>query len=225
MARSNFIIAIDGFSSCGKSTVAKALAKKLNFVFVDSGAMYRAVTLFFLRHSINLRDQESVSDALKQIHIDFIPNTEQTQIFLNDEDVSLEIRRMEISNYVSEVSAIKEVRIAMVAQQQKLGQKRNIVMDGRDIGTTVFPDADLKIFMTANSEVRAERRYAELTAKGEEVTMEEVKANLEHRDRIDSTRAESPLRQADDAIILDNSDLNQEQQLAFVVEEYVKRKK
>lgn len=225
MARSNFIIAIDGFSSCGKSTVAKALAKKLNFVFVDSGAMYRAVTLFFLRHSINLRDQKSVSDALKQIHIDFIPNTEQTQIFLNDEDVSLEIRRMEISNYVSEVSAIKEVRIAMVAQQQKLGQKRNIVMDGRDIGTTVFPDADLKIFMTANSEVRAERRYAELTAKGEEVTMEEVKANLEHRDRIDSTRAESPLRQADDAIILDNSDLNQEQQLAFVVEEYVKRKK
>lgn len=223
MSRTNFIIAIDGFSSCGKSTVAKALAKNLNFIFIDSGAMYRAVTLYFLRHKINLNDTAAILDALANIHIDFVPNAERIQIFLNDEDVSEEIRNMEVSDFVSEVSAIKEVRVAMVAQQQKLGKKRNIVMDGRDIGTTVFPDADLKIFMTANPDVRAERRYAELTAKGEKVTMEEVKMNIAHRDHIDSTRAESPLRQAEDAIVLDNSDLNQDQQLAFVLEEYTKR--
>lgn len=222
MARENFIIAIDGFSSCGKSTIAKALAKKLNFVFVDSGAMYRAVTLYFLRHKVDCTDQRAVLAALEEIHIDFVPNTDKVQIFLNNEDVSEDIRKMEISDNVSEVSAIKEVRQAMVSQQQKLGQKRNIVMDGRDIGTTVFPDADLKIFMTADPNVRAERRYAELTAKGEQVTMEEVKANLAHRDHIDSTRAESPLRQAQDAVVLDNSELNQSQQLDFVVDLYTK---
>lgn len=225
MARRNFIIAIDGFSSCGKSTVAKALAKKLNFVFVDSGAMYRAVTLFFLRNKINISDRNAVLNALNQIHIDFIPNTDQTQVLLNDEDISVEIRTMEVSEMVSEVSAIKEVRHAMVAQQQQLGKKRNIVMDGRDIGTTVFPDADLKIFMTANPNIRAERRFAELTAKGEKVSMEDVLANLAHRDFIDSTRAESPLRQAEDAIVLDNSDMNQSQQLDFVVEQYELRRK
>lgn len=222
MTRENFIIAIDGFSSCGKSTIAKALAKKLNFVFVDSGAMYRAVTLYFLRHKIDYNDQHAVLAALDDIHIDFVPNTDKVQIFLNNEDVSEDIRKMEISDNVSEVSAIKEVRQAMVAQQQKLGQKRNIVMDGRDIGTTVFPDADLKIFMTADPNVRAERRYAELTAKGEQVTMEEVKANLSHRDHIDSTRTESPLRQAKDAVILDNSELNQSEQLDFVVDLYTR---
>ncbi|WP_205600366.1 MULTISPECIES: (d)CMP kinase [Sphingobacterium] len=222
MARKNFIIAIDGFSSCGKSTIAKALAKKLNFVFVDSGAMYRAVTLYFLRNTIDYTDHDAVVTALEDIHIDFVPNTDKVQIFLNNEDVSEDIRKMEISDNVSEVSAIKEVRQAMVSQQQKLGQKRNIVMDGRDIGTTVFPDADLKIFMTADPNVRAERRYAELTAKGEQVTMEEVKANLAHRDHIDSTRTESPLRQAEDAVVLDNSDLNQSQQLEFVVDLYTK---
>lgn len=225
MARRNFIIAIDGFSSCGKSTVAKALAKKLNFVFVDSGAMYRAVTLFFLRNKINISDRNAVLNALNQIHIDFIPNTDQTQVLLNDEDISVEIRTMEVSEMVSEVSAIKEVRHAMVAQQQQLGKKRNIVMDGRDIGTTVFPDADLKIFMTANPNIRAERRFAELTAKGEKVSMEDVLANLAHRDFIDSTRAESPLRQAEDAIVLDNSDMNQSQQLDFVIEQYELRRK
>lgn len=225
MTRSNFIIAIDGFSSCGKSTVAKALAKKLNFVFIDSGAMYRAVTLYFLRRKIDFQDSAAVIAALDKIHIDFVPSTEQVKIFLNDEDVSEDIRKMEISDNVSEVSAIKEVRTAMVAQQQLLGQKRDIVMDGRDIGTTVFPDADLKIFMTANPDVRAERRYAELTAKGESVTMEEVKANLSHRDHIDSTREESPLRQADDAIVLDNSDLSQLEQLNIVVDWYNSRKK
>lgn len=224
MSRRNFIIAIDGFSSCGKSTVAKALAKLLHFVFVDSGAMYRAVTLYFLRNNVDLNNKEAIVDALNHIHLDFIPNIEKTQILLNDEDVSDEIRQMQVSETVSEVSAIKEVRTAMVAQQQKLGGRRNIVMDGRDIGTTVFPDADLKIFMTASPSVRAERRYAELTAKGETVTMEEIQENLSHRDHIDSTRAESPLRQAEDAILLDNSDLTQEQQLDFVLSEYHKRR-
>jgi len=225
MARNNFVIAIDGFSSCGKSTVAKALAKKLHFVFIDSGAMYRAVTLFFLRNNINLVDTEAIESALKDIHIDFVPNAGKLQILLNDEDVTEEIRMMYISDMVSEVSAIKEVRHAMVAQQQKLGKRKNIVMDGRDIGTTVFPDADLKIFMTANPRVRAERRFAELSAKGETVTMEDVIDNLAHRDHIDSTREESPLRQAEDAFVLDNSSLDQDQQLSIVLEQYEKRKR
>ncbi|GAA4141556.1 (d)CMP kinase [Sphingobacterium kyonggiense] len=218
MSKKNFVLAIDGFSSCGKSTVAKALAKQLNFVFVDSGAMYRAVTLYVQRHNIALDDEDAIQKALDDIHIDFIPNPDKTQILLNGEDVSDAIRTMEVSDYVSEVSAIKSVRKAMVHQQQQLGKKRDIVMDGRDIGTTVFPDAALKIFMTASPQIRAERRYAELTAKGELVTMEEVKENLSHRDHIDSTREESPLRQAEDAIVLDNSDLNQEEQLAFVLD-------
>ncbi|KGE12783.1 (d)CMP kinase [Sphingobacterium deserti] len=225
MARNNFVIAIDGFSSCGKSTVAKALAKKLHFVFIDSGAMYRAVTLFFLRNNIDLLDTDAIESALENIHIDFVPDGGKLQILLNDEDVTEEIRMMYISDMVSEVSAIKEVRHAMVAQQQKLGKRRNIVMDGRDIGTTVFPDADLKIFMTANPRVRAERRFAELAAKGETVTMEDVIDNLAHRDHIDSTREESPLRQADDAFVLDNSTLDQEQQLNIVLEQYEKRKR
>lgn len=224
MARNNFIVAIDGFSSCGKSTVAKALAKELNFVFVDSGAMYRAVTLYFLRNRIDLKNKFDILNALAEIHIDLIPNTTQTQILLNNEDVSDEIRQMEVSSNVSEVSTIKEVRQAMVAQQQRLGSHRNIVMDGRDIGTTVFPDADLKIFMTASPSVRAERRYAELTAKGEIVTMEDIQENLSHRDHIDSTREESPLRQADDAIVLDNSEISQEEQLKFVLAQIEKIK-
>lgn len=223
MARENFIIAIDGFSSCGKSTVAKAVAKKLNFVFVDSGAMYRAVTLYFLRHNIDCADRDAIIKALENIHIDFIPNTEKTQILLNGEDISEEIRQMAVSENVSEVSAIKEVRRAMVAQQQQLGERRNIVMDGRDIGTTVFPDADLKIFMTADPLIRANRRLEELSAKGETVTLEEVIDNLAHRDHIDSTREESPLRQAEDAIVLDNSHLTQAEQLGFVLSEYNNR--
>jgi cytidylate kinase len=225
MVRENFIIAIDGFSSCGKSTVAKAIAKKLNFVFVDSGSMYRAVTLYFLRNNINLEDTNAINTALENIHIDFVPNTEKTQILLNNEDISDEIRQMEVSEKVSEVSTIKEVRRAMVAQQQQLGARRNIVMDGRDIGTTVFPDADLKIFMTADPLVRANRRYIELTAKGEQVTLEEIQENLAHRDHIDSTREESPLRQAEDAIVLDNSTLTQDQQLDFLLNYFDERKK
>lgn len=217
MKAGNFVIAIDGFSSCGKSTVAKALAKQLNFVFVDSGAMYRAVTLYFMRHQIDIQNPEAVNQAIENIHIDLVPLPEKTQVMLNGEDISDAIRTMEISEYVSEVSAIKAVRHAMVKQQQALGAKRNIVMDGRDIGTTVFPNAHLKIFMTASPQVRAERRYAELTAKGEVLTMEDVKENLAHRDHIDSTREESPLRQAEDAIVLDNSEMNQEEQLEFVV--------
>ncbi|MBD1425317.1 (d)CMP kinase [Sphingobacterium arenae] len=220
MERENFIIAIDGFSSCGKSTVAKALAKKLQFVFIDSGAMYRAVTLYFLRQHINLTNPDEIRAALEEIHIDFVPQGDTVHIFLNGEDVSREIRQMHVSEKVSEISAIKEVRHALVKQQQALGKRRNIVMDGRDIGTTVFPDADLKIFMTANSEVRAQRRLAELLAKGEVVSIEGVKQNLAHRDHMDSTREESPLRQATDAIILDNSDLTQEEQLEIVLEEY-----
>lgn len=222
--RHNFIIAIDGFSSCGKSTVAKALAKKLKFVFIDSGAMYRAVTLYFIREGIDVEDDAAVAQALENIHIDFIPNLEKTEIHLNDEDISDEIRQMYISDKVSEVSTIKAVRQAMVAQQQKLGRRRNIVMDGRDIGTTVFPDADMKIFMTADPQVRANRRYLELTNKGEQVTMDEIVKNLAHRDHIDSTREESPLRKADDAIILNNSYMTQEDQLKFVIEEYTKRR-
>lgn len=214
--RLNTIIAIDGYSSCGKSTLAKELAHDLDFVYIDSGAMYRAVTLYFLRHGIALDDREAVLDALARIHIDFVPNGQQSRVLLNDEDVSEAIREMHVSNHVSEVSAIKEVRHAMVAQQQRLGKQRNIVMDGRDIGTTVFPDADLKVFMTADSKVRAERRYLELIAKGQEITLEEVFENLAHRDYIDTTRAESPLVRAENAVILDNTQLTREEQLQLV---------
>ncbi|RQP15696.1 (d)CMP kinase [Parapedobacter defluvii] len=218
MARTNKIIAIDGYSSCGKSTLAKALAKELHFVYIDSGAMYRAVTLYFIRNGIPITDTEKVTQALAVIHIDFHNENGRTVILLNGEDVSEEIRQMYVSDYVSEVSAVKAVRSAMVAQQQQLGQRRNIVMDGRDIGTTVFPDADLKIFMTADPKVRAERRYLELKNKGENITLEEVFENLAHRDYIDTTREESPLVRAEDAIVLDNTDLNEEEQLQFVID-------
>jgi len=220
----NFVIAIDGFSSCGKSTLAKALAKRLNFIFIDSGAMYRCVTLYVLRNAIDFKDVQAIEEALAHIHIDFSYQNEITQIHLNGEDVSQEIRQMYVSEKVSEVSAIKAVRHAMVTQQQRLGACRNIVMDGRDIGTTVFPDANLKIFMTASPEVRTQRRFLELSNKGELTSLEEVRVNLEHRDHIDSTRTESPLRQAQDALVLDNSDLTPEQQLDFVLKEYEKVK-
>src|SRR5690606_6463295 len=167
MERKNNIIAIDGYSSCGKSTLARALAKKLHYLYIDSGAMYRAVTLYFLRHRVPLDNEKAVAEALSNIRIDFQATPEKTSIFLNGEDVSEEIRQMYISDNVSEVSALKAVRQAMVAQQQELGRKRDIVMDGRDIGTTVFPDANVKIFMTADSKIRAERRYLELKNKGE----------------------------------------------------------
>ena len=218
MGGTNKIIAIDGYSSCGKSTLAKALAKRLHYVYIDSGAMYRAVTLYFIRNHVSMTDPVQVADALAAIHIDFHQEAGKTHVLLNGEDVSAEIRQMYVSESVSEVSALKFVRAAMVRLQQQLGQRRNLVMDGRDIGTTVFPDATLKIFMTADPNVRAERRYLELNAKGETVTLEEVFENLAHRDYIDTTREESPLVQAHDAIVLDNTHLNEEEQLQFVLD-------
>lgn len=216
----NFIIAIDGYSSCGKSTIAKALAKRLNFIYVDSGAMYRAATLYFLRNNVECNDHDAVLKALENIHVELHLENDYTQVLLNDEDVSEEIRLMPVSQNVSKVSAIKEVRQAMVKLQQKMGKTKNIVMDGRDIGTTVFPDAQLKVFMTAEPLIRAERRYKELKTKGDEVSVREVLDNLKERDLLDTTRQESPLRKADDAVILDNSHMSPEQQLEFVVNLY-----
>jgi len=222
VSRNNTIIAIDGYSSCGKSTLAKALAKQLGYVYVDSGAMYRAVTLFFLRHKIDLEDDAVVEQAVSQIQIDMHEEQGALAIQLNGEDVSDEIRQMYVSELVSEVSALKRVRQEMVAQQQALGRRRNLVMDGRDIGTHVFPHADLKLFMTADPAVRAQRRFLELQAKGEQTSMEEVIENLAHRDQIDTTRDESPLVQADDAILLDNTHLSEAEQLAFALAEVAK---
>lgn len=215
----NIVIAIDGYSSCGKSTLAKALAKKLNFIYIDSGAMYRAVTLYFLRNDIDLQDADLVKEALNNIHLDFHTLNNQTSIMLNGEDVSKEIRQMHVAEKVSTVSAIKEVRIEMVKQQQRMGKSGSIVMDGRDIGTVVFPDADLKLFMTADPQIRAERRYSELISKGEEVKIEEIFENLAKRDYQDTTRKESPLLQAQDAVVLDNSTISEAEQLEFAIEQ------
>ncbi len=214
----NIVIAIDGYSSCGKSTLAKALAKKLHFVYIDSGAMYRAVTIYFIRHQVDMDNPQAVSEALKNIHLNFHSRDYKTHITLNDEEVSAEIREMKVSEQVSAVSAIKAVRDEMVKQQQRMGQSKNIVMDGRDIGTTVFPKATLKFFMTADPKVRAERRYKEMVANGAQITLEEVFENLAHRDYSDTTRKESPLVRAEDAIILDNTDLTPEEQLAFALD-------
>ena len=214
----NIIVAIDGYSSCGKSTLAKALAKKLHFIYIDSGAMYRAVTLYFLRNNIDQFDPESVIQALKDIHLNFHSRDYQTHITLNDEEVSEEIRQMPVSEKVSEVSAIKTVRTEMVKQQQRMGKSKNIVMDGRDISTVVFPYAEIKLFMTADPRIRAERRFKELIGKGENVTLEEIFENLAHRDYQDTTRKESPLKRANDAIVLDNTTLNEKQQLEFALE-------
>src|SRR6476620_10054288 len=208
------IITIDGWSSCGKSTLAKQLAKTLNYVYVDSGAMYRAITLYFLRNHIDWTDKKEVKDALKNISLQFVFNekSQQSEIFLNGENVEYVIRDLVVAEKVSEVAAIKEVREAAVAQQQKMGKGRGIVMDGRDIGTVVFPDAELKIFMTADNTVRVERRFKELYEKNPNVSLDEVKANLEMRDYIDSHRDISPLRKADDAILLDNSNISEKEQ-------------
>jgi cytidylate kinase len=214
----NIVIAIDGYSSCGKSTLAKALAQKLHFIYVDSGAMYRAVTLYFLRNHVDLHDHAQVAEALKNIHLNFHSRDYQTHITLNEEEVSDEIRQMPVSDNVSAVAAIREVRHEMVKQQQRMGRSKNIVMDGRDIGTTVFPDAQLKIFMTADPKIRAERRYKELHEKNPNITLEEVFENIAHRDYQDTTREESPLVRADDAIILDNTNLTPDQQLQFALD-------
>ncbi len=216
-------IAIDGHSSCGKSTVAKEVAKELGYIYIDSGAMYRAVTLYCLRNDLVKQGAVDEDGLLKQIHnirIEFRKNPaiNRNETYLNDENVEDEIRNPAVANMVSPVAVIGFVREALVDLQREMGKKKDIVMDGRDIGTVVFPDAELKIFMTAAPEVRAQRRYDELIAKGVPVTMEEILKNLTDRDRIDSTRAISPLRQADDAIVLDNSHLTREQQLAFVLQ-------
>ena len=207
-------IAIDGYSSCGKSTLAKALAKDIKFTYIDSGAMYRCVTLYLLQNNIPIDNQEAIIKALPHIHIDVNFET----FLLNTVDVSNEIRKMEISQRVSQVSTIKQVRTEMVRMQRQLGNKQNVVMDGRDIGTTVFPEAQLKIFMTAHPMIRAQRRFKEMSEKGEKITIEEVMANLNMRDYEDTHRKESPLTKADDAIILDNSFLSPEEQLQFVKE-------
>jgi len=209
------IITIDGWSSCGKSTLAKQLAKKLGYVYVDSGAMYRAITLFFLRNHIDWTEKKEVQAALKEIHLDFRFNdqAEATEIYLNDENVEYVIRDLIIAEKVSDIAAIKEVRAFAVAQQQKMGAKKGIVMDGRDIGTVVFPKAELKIFMTADNAVRVERRFREMYEKNPNVSIEEVKNNLEMRDYIDSHREVSPLKKADDAIVLDNTNLTEDEQL------------
>ncbi|HCL05047.1 MAG TPA: (d)CMP kinase [Chitinophagaceae bacterium] len=209
------IITLDGFSSCGKSTLARQLAKELNYVFIDSGAMYRAITLYFIREHIDCSNTAQVKKALADINLSFEynPLTGQSDMYLNDENVELLIREMVVSERVSEVAALKEVREFGVAQQQQMGTRKGIVMDGRDIGTTVFPEAELKIFVTADPAVRVERRFKELYEKNPAITIEEVKRNLEMRDYVDSNREFSPLRQAEDAIVLDNSDLTREEQL------------
>jgi cytidylate kinase len=213
------IITLDGYSSCGKSTLARQLAIQLNYVFIDSGAMYRAITLYFLRQHIDWNNTAKVKKALSAItlYFQYNPLTGQSDMFLNDENTEALIRDMLVSEHVSEVAAIKEVREFAVAQQQKMGEKKGIVMDGRDIGTTVFPNAELKIFVTADPAIRVERRFKELYERNPNITIEEVKNNLEMRDYIDSNREFSPLRQAADAVVLDNSNLSREEQLSIAL--------
>ncbi len=213
----DIIVAIDGYSSCGKSTLARALAAKYHYAYVDSGAMYRAVTLYFLNNDIDWANENQVLQALDHISIGFKfnPETDTNETYLNGLNVEYAIRDMRVSAKVSEVSKIKAVRIALVQFQQDMGEHRGIVMDGRDIGTVVFPDAELKLFMTADIAIRVQRRYQELLTKGESITIEQVTENLRLRDQIDTTREESPLRQAKDALVLDNTNFTQEEQLAL----------
>ena len=222
MTNHKIIVAIDGHSSCGKSTIAKAVAARFGYIFIDSGAMYRAVTLFALRNQLIADgevNREKLISLLPQIKIEFRynPEIQKSDTYLNDENVEDEIRQLPVSQHVSPVATIAEVREAMVRLQQEMGKNKGIVMDGRDIGTVVFPDAELKLFVTATPEIRAKRRFDELTAKGETVSLPEILENVVERDRIDSTREISPLRKADDALILDNSNLTREEQLNWVI--------
>lgn len=219
------VIAIDGFSSCGKSTFAKAIAARLGYIFIDTGAMYRAVTLYSLEHGAVVDGevlQDKVVELLPQIEISFRFNAERgaSDIYVNGVEVEQKIRSIEVSNLVSKISSIAQVREKLVAMQQRMGQERGVVMDGRDIGTVVFPDAELKIYMTADPAVRAQRRYDELTAKGDDVTLEEILENVISRDHADMNREISPLRQAEDAIVLDNSHMSVEEQMAWFMERY-----
>lgn len=215
-------IAIDGWSSCGKSTLAKALAKELEYIYVDSGAMYRGVALYALRNgwvSSNHTDKDDIINNLNKIQLDFESSKPgKADLFLNGENVEREIRKIEVSNVVSAVATIKEVRGHLVNLQRKLGDSGGVVMDGRDIGSVVFPNAELKLFVTADVDIRAQRRFDELQSKGEEVSFEDVKSNLKQRDEMDSTREESPLIQTDDAIVLDNSHLSPEEQLQVALD-------
>jgi len=214
------IITLDGYSSCGKSTLAKQLAAELDYVYIDSGAMYRAITLYFIQNRIDWNNPEEVAQALKNIQLEFVynPLTGLSEMNLNGENVEQLIREMLVAEKVSEVAAVGAVREFAVAQQQEMGKQKGIVMDGRDIGTTVFPHAELKIFMTAEAAIRVERRFKELYAKNKSITLHEVKENLELRDYIDTNREISPLRKAEDAIILDNSQLSPNEQLKLVLQ-------
>ena len=229
MEQSNkkIIIALDGFSSCGKSTFAKSIAQRLGYIFIDTGAMYRAVTLYALEHGAirsGIVNEDEVVKLLSDISITFRFNPQRgaSDIYVNGDLVEGKIRTIEVSNCVSPVSAIAEVRHKLVAMQQEMGRKRGVVMDGRDIGTVVFPDAELKIFMTADAKVRAERRYAELTAKGDKVSFDEILENVVSRDKADMTRAISPLQKADDAIVLDNSYMTVEEQMEWFNKEFAR---
>ena len=218
------IVALDGYSSSGKSTMAKRLAREIGYRYIDSGAMYRAVALYALRHDMISEDGKvdvtALSAALPSLKIDFAPGQNGQVTMLNGEDVELEIRSMTVSNAVSPVAAVPEVRHALTALQQQFGQEKGIVMDGRDIGTTVFPHAEMKVFVTASPETRAHRRFEELKAKKMDTPYEEVLANVVERDRIDETRAESPLRKADDAKVLDNSTMSPEEQDSWLMDEF-----
>ena len=218
MGQRKINIAIDGYSSCGKGTLAKALASALNYVFIDSGAMYRAVTLFLMRHSVNLDDMAQVEQALAKVTVKFDVNDAGVSVvLLNGENVEHEIRTIAVASKVSEVAKIQAVRDKLVYLQQQMGVQKGVVMDGRDIGTVVFPDAELKIFMTASVEVRAQRRFAELVAKGDDVTLEEISANLKHRDAVDSSRENSPLTMTSDYRVLDNSEMDRDSQFALAM--------
>lgn len=216
---SKIIITIDGWSSCGKSTLAKQMARALGYIYIDSGAMYRAITLYFLRHHVDWTNQEQTNQALQQIqlHFEFNERSQQSDIHLNGENVEYLIRELVVAEKVSEVAAIAAVRDFAVRQQQQMGAQKGIIMDGRDIGTTVFPAAELKIFMTAEQSVRVQRRYQEMLIKNPNVTLEEVQKNLATRDHIDSNRAVSPLRKATDAILLDNTQMTMDEQLDYAL--------
>lgn len=221
------IIAIDGFSSCGKSTMAKALARNIGYLYFDSGAMYRAVALFCMQNGLingEEIDTAALRERLDEIHISFEadPETKNSVTLLNGVNVEHEIRSLEVSRFVSKVAALDFVRSAMVDQQREMGKQKGIVMDGRDIGTTVFPDAEMKVFVTASAEVRAQRRYDELVARGDNPDFNDILENVLQRDHIDQTREVSPLRKADDALLLDNSDLTREEQMNWLVETFNK---
>ena len=213
----DIIVAIDGYSSCGKSTIAKALAKYAGYTYVDTGAMYRATALYAQRAGLT-EELEQVVPLLDKIQIGFVQTSEGQHVTLNGEDVETYIRTLEIGNLASQISTIKEVRAFLVAQQQAMGEKKGIVMDGRDIGTVVFPNAELKLFLTASPEVRADRRFKELQAKGENPVWEDVLADVNDRDYRDTHRAESPLRQAEDAVVVDNSQMSREEQMEYIIE-------